>query len=116
MSITGEPGKGPMRVGIPIADLTGGIFCAQGILLALIEREKSGEGQWVQTSLLQAQTFMLDFQASRWLMDRRRRTAGRQRPSDQHPHRCLRDQRRPHQHRQPPVRRMYLKLVACAPP
>ncbi len=69
MSITGEPGKGPMRVGIPIADLTAGIFCAQGILLALIERQKSGEGQWVQTSLLQAQTFMLDFQASRWLMD-----------------------------------------------
>jgi crotonobetainyl-CoA:carnitine CoA-transferase CaiB-like acyl-CoA transferase len=69
MSITGAPGKGPMRVGIPIADLTAGIFCAQGILLALIERERSGEGQWVQTSLLQAQTFMLDFQATRWLMD-----------------------------------------------
>ena len=69
MSITGEPGKGPMRVGIPIADLTAGIFCAQGILLALIERQRSGEGQWVQSSLLQAQTFMLDFQASRWLMD-----------------------------------------------
>ncbi|HRD74514.1 MAG TPA: CoA transferase [Hyphomicrobiaceae bacterium] len=69
MSITGEPGKGPMRVGIPIADLTAGIFCAQGILLAIIERERSGKGQWVQTSLLQAQVFMLDFQASRWLMD-----------------------------------------------
>lgn len=69
MSITGAPGEGPMRVGIPIADLTAGIFCAQGILLALLERERSGEGQWVQTSLLQAQTFMLDFQASRWLMD-----------------------------------------------
>jgi len=69
MSITGEPGKGPMRVGIPVADLTAGIFCAQGILLALLERERSGKGQWVQTSLLQAQLFMLDFQASRWLMD-----------------------------------------------
>ena len=69
MSITGEPGKGPMRVGIPIADLTAGIFCAQGILLAIIERERSGKGQWVQSSLLQAQVFMLDFQASRWLMD-----------------------------------------------
>ncbi len=69
MSITGEPGRGPMRVGIPIADLTAGLFCAQGILLALIERQKSGEGQWVQSSLLQAQVFMLDFQASRWLMD-----------------------------------------------
>lgn len=70
MSITGEPGRGPMRVGIPVADLTAGIFCAQGILLALIERERSGKGQWVQSSLLQAQVFMLDFQASRWLMDR----------------------------------------------
>lgn len=69
MSITGEPGRGPMRVGIPVADLTAGIFCAQGILLALLEREKSGKGQWVQSSLLQAQIFMLDFQASRWLMD-----------------------------------------------
>ncbi|NJO21729.1 MAG: CoA transferase [Sphingomonadales bacterium] len=69
MSITGEAGKGPMRVGIPIADLCAGVFCAQGILLALIERERSGKGQWVQTSLLQAQVFMLDFQASRWLMD-----------------------------------------------
>jgi crotonobetainyl-CoA:carnitine CoA-transferase CaiB-like acyl-CoA transferase len=69
MSITGEPGKGPMRVGIPIADLTAGIFCSQGVLLALMERERSGKGQWVQTSLLQAQVFMLDFQASRWLMD-----------------------------------------------
>ncbi|MBS0242971.1 MAG: CoA transferase [Proteobacteria bacterium] len=70
MSITGEPGKGPMRVGIPIADLTAGIFCSQGILLALMERQKSGKGQWVQTSLLQAQVFMLDFQATRWLMDK----------------------------------------------
>ncbi len=69
MSITGEPGKGPMRVGIPIADLCAGIFCSQGILLALMERERSGKGQWVQTSLLQAQVFMLDFQATRWLMD-----------------------------------------------
>jgi crotonobetainyl-CoA:carnitine CoA-transferase CaiB-like acyl-CoA transferase len=69
MSITGEPGRGPMRVGIPIADLCAGVFCSQGILLALMERERSGKGQWVQTSLLQAQVFMLDFQASRWLMD-----------------------------------------------
>ncbi len=68
MSVTGEPGRGPMRVGIPIADLSAGIFCAQGILLALLERERSGKGQWVQTSLLQAQVFMLDFQAARWTM------------------------------------------------
>ena len=69
MSITGEPGKGPMRVGIPVADLTAGLFCAMGIQTALLEREKSGSGQWVNTSLLQAQIFMLDFQASRWLCD-----------------------------------------------
>ncbi|WP_323795161.1 CoA transferase [Nisaea sp.] len=69
MSITGKPGEGPMRVGIPIADLTAGIFCSQAILLALLEREQSGKGQWVQTSLLQAQVFMLDFQAARWLVD-----------------------------------------------
>lgn len=69
MSITGAPGGGPMRVGIPVADLTAGLFCAMGILTALLEREVSGEGQWVQTSLLQAQIFMLDFQAARWLMD-----------------------------------------------
>jgi formyl-CoA transferase len=67
MSITGEPGRGPMRVGIPVADLTAGLFCAMGILTALLEREVSGEGQWVSTSLLQAQIFMLDFQAARWL-------------------------------------------------
>jgi crotonobetainyl-CoA:carnitine CoA-transferase CaiB-like acyl-CoA transferase len=70
MSITGAPGEGPMRVGIPVADLSAGLFCAMGILTALLEREVSGEGQWVQTSLLQAQIFMLDFQAARWLMDK----------------------------------------------
>ena len=66
MSITGEPGQGPMRVGIPVADLTAGIFAAMGILIALLEREQSGEGQWVQSSLLAAQISMLDFQAARW--------------------------------------------------
>ena len=69
MSITGLPGQGPVRVGIPIADLTAGLFCAQAVLVALLEREVSGEGQWLQTSLLQAQVFMLDFQAARWLVD-----------------------------------------------
>jgi len=58
-----------VRVGIPVADLTAGIFCAYGILVALLEREVSGQGQWVQTSLLEAQIFMLDFQNARWLMD-----------------------------------------------
>ncbi len=69
MSITGLPGQGPVRVGIPIADLTAGLFASQGIMLALLEREKSGKGQWIHTSLLEAQTFMLDFQSARWLVD-----------------------------------------------
>jgi crotonobetainyl-CoA:carnitine CoA-transferase CaiB-like acyl-CoA transferase len=69
MSITGLPGQGPVRVGIPIADLTAGLFLANGILTALLEREVSGHGQWVTTSLLQAQIFMLDFQAARWVID-----------------------------------------------
>jgi crotonobetainyl-CoA:carnitine CoA-transferase CaiB-like acyl-CoA transferase len=68
MSITGLPGQGPVRVGIPVADLTAGIFCAMGILIALLEREQSGEGQWVQSNLLAAQIAMLDFQAARWLI------------------------------------------------
>lgn len=67
MSITGLPGQGPVRVGIPIADLTSGIFCAQGILLALLQRQSTGKGQWVNTSLLESQIFMLDFQAATWL-------------------------------------------------
>jgi formyl-CoA transferase len=70
MSITGLPGQGPVRVGIPVADLTAGIFCAMGILVALLEREVSGEGQWVESSLLAAQIAMLDFQAARWLIAR----------------------------------------------
>jgi len=70
MSITGAPGEGPMRVGIPVADLTAGLFCAMGIQTALLERQKSGVGQWVNTSLLQAQIFMLDFQAARWLSEK----------------------------------------------
>ncbi|HZD26578.1 MAG TPA: CaiB/BaiF CoA-transferase family protein, partial [Alphaproteobacteria bacterium] len=68
MSITGLPGQGPVRAGIPVADLTAGLSLAQGILLALIERGQSGEGQWVHTSLLEAQIAMLDFQAARWLV------------------------------------------------
>jgi formyl-CoA transferase len=69
MSITGAPGQGPMRVGIPVADLTAGLYTALGVLVALVEREESGKGQWVQTSLLEAQIAMLDFQAARWLIE-----------------------------------------------
>ena len=68
MWITGAPGQGPMRVGIPVADLTAGLFAAIGILVALLEREESGEGQYVESSLLASQIAMLDFQAARWLM------------------------------------------------
>ena len=66
MSITGLPGQGPVRVGIPIADLSTGNYAAMGALIALLERDISGEGQWVQSSLLQSQIAMLDFQAARW--------------------------------------------------
>jgi crotonobetainyl-CoA:carnitine CoA-transferase CaiB-like acyl-CoA transferase len=67
MSVTGIPGHGPLRVGIPIADLCSGIFAAIGIFVALLEREVSGKGQWIQSSLLQAQIFMLDSIAARYL-------------------------------------------------
>ncbi len=69
MSVTGLPGHGPLRVGIPVADLSAGLFAAIGILVALLERESSGKGQQVETSLLQAQIFMLDFQAARYLVE-----------------------------------------------
>ena len=69
MSVTGEPGRGPMRVGIPIADIVTGLHTALGIMVALYEREKSNEGQWVQASLLESQIFMLDLQAARYLVD-----------------------------------------------
>ncbi len=68
MSVTGLPGQGPVRVGTAIADLSSGLYCAIGILVALLEREASGEGQWVHTSLLESQVSMLDFQAARWLI------------------------------------------------
>ena len=93
MSITGLPGQGPVRVGIPIADLTAGLFCALGIMVALLEREQSGAGQWIQTSLLQAQIFMLDFQAARWFDQARGAGTGRQQSSDQHPDRRVQDRR-----------------------
>lgn len=69
MSVTGLAEQGPTRVGIPIADLCAGIFAAQGILVALLEREASGKGQWLHTSLLESMIYMMDFQTSRWLID-----------------------------------------------
>ncbi len=68
MSVTGEPGRGPMRVGIAVNDMAAGTLLALGIMVALFERERTGEGRWVHTSLLETQLFLLDFQASRWLM------------------------------------------------
>ena len=70
MSVTGLSGQGPVRAGIPVADLSAGLYCALGIMIALYERQKSGKGQWVSVSLLEAQIAMLDFQAARYLMER----------------------------------------------
>jgi crotonobetainyl-CoA:carnitine CoA-transferase CaiB-like acyl-CoA transferase len=68
MSVTGLPGQGPVRAGIPVADLTAGLYTAIGILVALLEREQTGRGRWVHTSLLEAMIAMMDFQATRWTM------------------------------------------------
>jgi formyl-CoA transferase len=69
MSVTGEAGRGPMRAGIAVADMTAGNLLALAIMMALYERERTGVGRWVHTSLLESQIFMLDFQAARYLMD-----------------------------------------------
>ncbi len=69
MTITGEPGRGPMKSGAAINDMFAGILCANAVLMALLHREHSGLGQWVSTSLIEAQLFMLDFQAARWTMN-----------------------------------------------
>jgi crotonobetainyl-CoA:carnitine CoA-transferase CaiB-like acyl-CoA transferase len=71
MSVTGIPGQGPLRVGVAVTDITAGAFLAQGILIALLDREVSGEGRWVQTSLIEAGITLLDFQATRWTMDKK---------------------------------------------
>ena len=70
MSVTGLPGQGPVRVGLPIADLTAGNLLALAIMTALFDREHTGVGRWVHTSLLEVQVFMMDFQCTRWLMDK----------------------------------------------
>ncbi|MEO8005524.1 MAG: CaiB/BaiF CoA-transferase family protein [Betaproteobacteria bacterium] len=69
MWVTGLPGQGPVRAGIPVADLSAGLFAALGILIALQERAHSGKGQWVQSSLLSSMIAMMDFQAARWLVE-----------------------------------------------
>ena len=99
MSVTGHPGQGPVRVGIAINDTSAGLLLSYAIVLALLDRERTGEGQWVHTSLLEAQIFMLDFQAARYLM--KGEVAGQ--AGNFHPdlarHRHVRDRRRLHQHR-----------------
>lgn len=69
MSVTGLPGQGPVRVGLPLADLCAGIFAAYGVTVALLERERSGRGQWLHTSLLESLIYMMDFQVARWTID-----------------------------------------------
>jgi crotonobetainyl-CoA:carnitine CoA-transferase CaiB-like acyl-CoA transferase len=69
MSVTGMPGTEPTRVGIPISDLAAGLYLAIGILVALHDRERTGEGRWVQTSLIESMIGMMDFQATRWTID-----------------------------------------------
>jgi crotonobetainyl-CoA:carnitine CoA-transferase CaiB-like acyl-CoA transferase len=71
MSVTGIPGQGPVRVGVAVTDIMAGAFLAQGVLIALLDREVSGEGRWVQTSLIEAGLTLLDFQATRWTMDKK---------------------------------------------
>ena len=71
MSVTGLPGQGPVRVGVAVTDIMAGAFLAQGVLIALLDREVSGEGRWVQTSLIEAGITLMDFQATRWLMDKK---------------------------------------------
>jgi len=71
MSVTGIPGQGPVRVGVAVTDIMAGAFLAQGILVALLDREVSGQGRWVQTSLIEAGLTLLDFQATRWTMDKK---------------------------------------------
>src|SRR4051794_5187623 len=71
MSVTGLPGQGPVRVGVAVTDIMAGAFLAQGILIALLDREVSGQGRWVQTSLIEAGITLLDFQATRWTMDKK---------------------------------------------
>jgi crotonobetainyl-CoA:carnitine CoA-transferase CaiB-like acyl-CoA transferase len=68
-TVTGEPGSGPMRTGIAVGDLTGGNLLALGIMMALYQRDRTGQGRWVQSSLLEALIMMMDFQASRYLID-----------------------------------------------
>ena len=93
MWITGFQGQGPLRVGVPIADLASGMYTAIGVLIALLQREETGEGQWVHSSLLEAQIAMLDFQAARLEHRQRGAGSGGQRSPHQHSDRRVSDNR-----------------------
>ena len=109
MWVTGMPGGGPVRAGIAVADVGAGLHCAIGILIALLEREVSGQGQWVSSSLLQAMISMCDFQAARWTLAKDvPGQAGNNHPTVD-PDRRVQDQRRLHQHRG--VRRPHLQAL-----
>jgi crotonobetainyl-CoA:carnitine CoA-transferase CaiB-like acyl-CoA transferase len=69
MSVTGPPGGEPTRAGIPVSDLAAGLYLAIGVLVALHDRDRTGSGRWVQTSLLESMIAMMDFQAARWTID-----------------------------------------------
>jgi crotonobetainyl-CoA:carnitine CoA-transferase CaiB-like acyl-CoA transferase len=82
MSVTGMPGGVPLRTGIAVGDLTAGNMLALNIMMALYQRERTGRGAWVHTSLLESLLFMLDFQATRWLVDKQvPRSVGNQHPT-----------------------------------
>ena len=109
MWVTGLPGGGPVRAGIAVADVGAGLHCAIGILIALLEREVSGQGQWVSSSLLQAMISMCDFQAARWTIAKDvPGQAGNNHPTCD-PDRRVQDQRRLHQHRG--LRRPHLQAL-----
>ena len=105
MSVTGLPGQGPVRVGIPIADLSRRHLRGARHPVALLERERSGKGQWVHTSLLEALIYMMDFQTARWLIDGEvPEQAGNYHPTSI-PTGVYKTQRRLHQHRRLRARR-----------
>ena len=99
MSVTGIPGQGPVRVGVAVTDIMAGAFLAQGILIALLDREVSGQGRWVQTSLIEAGLTLAGFPGDALDHGQENSAAGGQQPSDQHADGMLSDGRRSHQYR-----------------
>lgn len=67
MAITGEPGRPPVRVGIPLADLSGGIYSCKGILAALFDRERTGAGRRIEISMFDTMLHLLGYIGTMWL-------------------------------------------------